>query len=566
MPRPSRLHFVLGALMLCAGSMLAERAAAIVTSNSATNINQFLGAETFYNAGYTGTRAIQANIEAGHVSNTHNGLLHATQRITGTGALGTVTSHATNVGGAMGGRHFSVEYPNNLEYQGIAYDATLWSGAIATSISGNNFNVTAASVASVYSTILDTGVGGQAAHVFNSSWGFTEPTGFNLLTAGVDGLINRTGAIGVFAAGNGAAGPNTVASPAAGNNSIAVAALGSDTSNPQFNTRSSFSLYGPNSFYHVLTEVTIPNARAVIDIAAPGQNLTLHNSTGPIAFINNGQGTSYAAPLVAGGASLIVDAGLDLYAGNHRAIDGRVVKAVLQNSADKTQGWTNGQTLQSGIVTTTQSLDYQVGAGRMNLDRAFDQYVTTNAGGRAGTTDVAGLTTGNLGSVAAVGWDFGQTAMHGSNFYYIDQHLEAGTLFNATLTWFADMDPGAAADFSGAAAQRYANLDLFIFQFDNLTDRTILSTVAQSISLYNLVEHLNFLLPSTGYYGIQVQHTGDLWNFINEDFEQYGLAWYSTASDLQPTVSTPEPSTLLLSLAGLSALLLARRKRQRQKV
>ena len=67
-----------------------------------------------------------------------------------------------------------------------------------------------------------------------------------------------------------------------------------------------------------------------------------------------------------------------------RELRSRVIKAVLLNSADKTPGWDNGQSLQrfngTTLLRTTQGLDYTVGAGRMNLTRAWDQFT-------AATTD-----------------------------------------------------------------------------------------------------------------------------------------------------------------------------------
>ena len=74
------------------------------------------------------------------------------------------------------------------------------------------------------------------------------------------------------------------------------------------------------------------------------------------------------------------------------------------NSADKTQGWDNGQTANPnglGGVLTTRGLDNRVGAGRMNLNRAYDQFLS-------GTTDVAGMTPRGDGHRPTRGWDFGQ--------------------------------------------------------------------------------------------------------------------------------------------------------------
>ena len=260
----------------------------------------------------------------------------------------------------------------------------------------------------------------------------------------------------------------------------------------------------------------------------------------------------------------MVDVGKDLYAGNYaaganRAIDGRVVKAVLLNAADKTAGWDNGQSLFGSTVVTEQSLDYDVGAGRLNLAAAFDRYVDAAAGGLAGTTDVAG-TLG--GAVAAVGWDFGtvvQTAagVFSSNTYLITQQLLGGSTFNATLSWFVER-AGATDGFVGFGEDFFANLDLAVFAYDPLTGLG-LGDVAVSRSVANVVEHLSFLLPGDGYYGVRVDWTDENWDFGDDDtLVDYGLAWSGVAAP----AAVPEPGTAALVLLGLGAGTLVRRRRR----
>ena len=156
-----------------------------------------------------------------------------------------------------------------------------------------------------------------------------------------------------------------------------------------------------------------------MDITAPGTNLysayyggqTGGNAPhlpgspagppgGPASYSLGRAGTSYAAPIVAGGAALLDDVS---YATALPATsrDARVIKANLLNSADKTVGWTNGQADDGfGVIRTTQSLDWALGAGQVNLDTAFDQYT-------AGTQDVPGLGGGN---VQTIGWDYATIA------------------------------------------------------------------------------------------------------------------------------------------------------------
>lgn len=524
------------------------------------DINAYLGADHFYNQGYTGSRAIQANIEGQLSWSGHETLAHLQTTVVGTGALGSVGSHATAVGQAMGGRP-----AGDALHPGIAPNATLWSGAIGISVSGNNFSLSNASLASTYSAILKTGVGGQTADVFNSSWGFNDPTGNNFAAVGVDGLLYDTGKVGVASAGNTGPNSNTVGGIAAGYNTIAVAALGSDSDATPYNYASGFSSRSPNAYYNPNSGQTITGVRARVDIAAPGQNLTLASTASSTAHVSNQTGTSFSAPLVAGGASLLVDAGKEVYAADANAIDGRVIKAVLLNSADKTQGWNNGQAVVGGVISTTQSLDYAVGAGRMNLDTAYDQYVNSAHGGEAGTADVSGhncFSSGScdMGAVAATGWDYGWSNQGGSDNYFISSRLHGGSLFTATLDWFANMYSGSDANFSGTAFRHLANLDLTIFEYDPLT-HAILDTVAESTSQYNVVEHLSFLLPSDGYYGLSVEYTGDLFNFNSATGEIFGLAWAGDAITPDATTlwsageaNVPEPATLSLVLIGLAGI------------
>lgn len=529
------------------------------------DVNAFLGANRFYDAGFTGSRTLMANIEAGHAWDGHETLGHVTTRVTGTGALGSTDNHATWVTHALAGRAPAGGGPYPVDYHafGVGYGAETWSGAVADTLTAFTFTTTEAAVASTYATILETGISGDTANVFNSSWGFSEPLGFNPMTIGVDGLINRNGTVAVFSAGNEGSAPNSVGGIGAGYNSITVGALGSDTDGTPFNAPSTFSSRGPNDAAFALDPTTagvVAGIRAVVDIAAPGQNLTLAQYDAavpdPNAYDANMAGTSFAAPLVAGGAALVVDAGKALFDTNPAAVDGRVVKAVLLNGADKTAGWDNGQTVDpgAGSFVTEQSLDHATGAGRMNLDTTFDQYASVADGGAATTTDVPGLGKGDLGMVGTVGWDFGEVNLGESNFYFIDKLLATDTDFTATLTWFVDRDPGDLADFSGAQEEHFADLDLWVFEYDNPTDRNILGVTAMSISWLNVVEHLFFDVPSTGYYGLFVDFFGVNWNFTGESSEFYALAWSATA--------VPEPSSLLLVAAGMILLTgFARRRR-----
>ena len=99
-----------------------------------TNINTLLGADAFYSQGYTGTNAVIANIEAGHIWSGHETLTHVQQIPNHPSALNEFDRHATWVGMILGGRRGGA---NPGAYQeGMAPDAQLYSGAMATQWNG----------------------------------------------------------------------------------------------------------------------------------------------------------------------------------------------------------------------------------------------------------------------------------------------------------------------------------------------------------------------------------------------------------------------------------------------
>lgn len=516
---------------------------------SGTNVNNLIGANRFYNAGFTGQGTITANVEAGHVWSGQEALTHVSQFSHDAAAFGTTTNdlidrHATWVGSHIGGRQTVV---NGGQWQvGIAPGTDLRSGALATSWSGaaftTSFGFNAASYTGAYGAYFGT------ADVINSSWGGNSPAGNNFFAQALDGFAAQNSQTTLVAsAGNSGPGSNSVGFPGSGYNAITVAALDNGGNN-SYSTVAAFSSRGPHDYFDPVNG-TVVGARAVVDIAAPGTNLhaafyggqTGGNNTTLVGSANNGtnpnfytfsvQGTSFASPIVAGGVSLLKSASYNTpeLAGNAASRDTLVVKSVLMNSADKTVGWNNGQVANGqGGVNTTQALDHAAGAGAMNLNKAFDQYLT------AGTRDVLGLANGNLGTVAAVGWDLGNVLLAGNNLYTIGGLLQGGSLFNVTLNWFRDRtyNPGTFT----ATDIGQANLTL------EVTDLLSNTVISRSSSLFNTAEHLSFVLPSTSQYGVRVLYGANTFGTMNN--VNYGIAWSGISV-------VPEPSTLLLTLTGV---------------
>lgn len=508
-----------------------------VPSNFAgMDVNDFIGADRFYSAGYTGSNTISANVEAGHVWGTgsgHETLTHVTSYSTGTGASGAVDRHATWCGMIIGGRNGG---SSQGDWQtGVARNTDLRSGALATAWTGNayalSFSMTSTSFLTAYDAYFGT------ANVINSSWGYSgDAGGTSAYSVAFDAFIrsNSTTTL-VASAGNSGPGSNTVGGAGAAYNAITVGALGSAN---DFDSIANFSSRGPQDYADGVNG-TINGVRAAVDITAPGESLTSayyggqtggndssltgspSGDLGDVDYYSVAiQGTSFAAPIVAGGVALLNDASIgETLGANSR--NSRIIKAVLLNSADKPTGWDNGQADSGGVITTTQSLDWDFGAGRMNLDEAYDQYLN-------GTTDVAG--TGG-GTIDQMGWDLGSLTLSGSNDYVISGSIAAGDILTATLVWYRNRTVDVVAETTNDVG--FADFDLEIW------DSTFTTKYATSKSDYNSVEHLYYTVGTTGTYGIRVLYSDQI--FGSSTTESYGLAWSSGHS-------APEPGEALLLL------------------
>jgi hypothetical protein len=550
-----------------------------------TVINTLVGADRFYAAGYFGNNAMIANVEAGYVWNGHETLGNVTSYVSNA-PIDQLTPqydyHATMVGSILVGLGPPTSSGSLFYYQlGMAPGAFLTSAAIATDWVGTEgqFDISSSTFVYGYTTVMQTGVTRQIlpglsitrpVDVVNSSWGYEDENASQQPTMILDALAAANHQTVCVAAGNHDSGTADVDGPASGFNVIAVAALGTDTDVPPYQTQAVFSNAGPNDFYNPVTGVTTFGVRAAVSIAAPGTDLvlaaytgatggngsgTLFDTTGiPTSELNQlyftgAAGTSFASPIVAGGAALVVDAGYANFGGGV-AVDGRVIKAVLLNSASKTPGWTNNATLVNGVLTTTQGLDFNVGAGALNLNAAYDQYLS----GSANTTGLAG------GTVHPLGWAYGHVAAGTPNTYTFDTTLHAGDTFTSTLDWFIPtfFNTNAVADpdtdsFSDADLHE-TYFDVLDLQLWTVINGTLGTLVADSHSPYNNVDQIYMSIPADGAYAVEVSWWGTTYDLDNTSpqADDYGLAW----SD----VPAPEPASLTLLLCAAPLLMRCRKR------
>ncbi len=535
--------------------------------------NATVGATALYAEGFYGQRTVIANVEAGHVWGGHEVFdrsnlpflapapslrIHGTELIGGTPALGQDSDHATMVAAVLAGSGYR---PDTDDYDpkqmGIAPQAELWSGAIATSFNaGGRFSLTAGSFLKPYKAFFN-GVEGRKADVINSSIGFTDRAGTGFTTMIVDALSrqNRTVAL-VMSSGN--AGPGTANGMATGYNVISVGSVsGERLPNGRF-ALSDFSSYDAADFFNPETEETIAHARANIHLVAPGENFTLplyQGATGgnpgpapdPLptdSYEENIDGTSFAAPTVAGSIALLKDisysntvAGLN----TENARDTRVIRSVLMAGAEATEGWNNGQQLVGGILSTSQGLDYSTGAGALDVAASAAVY-------REGTVDVAGS---GGGSIAHTGWDFGSVANGGANDYVFENPFAESITLTVSLNWFI----GRVFDDESNGYDDGAFVDLNL-EVWSLAEGAFMEQIASSHSPYNTSEFLRFNLAAGGEYGLRVTFAGVVYNLDDDPIvaEEYGLAWR-----VEPV---PEPGSVLLILLGAAGgIALARRRR-----
>ena len=386
-----------------------------------------------------------------------------------------IGSHATAVAGAA--------LSQDTTRRGVAFDAGWW-----TAQTTNRGSITDMRTQTIAAETLARGLGdlgGNPAEVLTLSIGLAgTDAAIDQWSLGLDHLVAAHGTTVVVAAGNdGPAISSFPGPPGTAFNILSVGATGGTGAaiSEDYSQIAPYSSRGPAS-----------DGRGKPDIVAPGSLLELPALGGGWAV---GSGTSFATPLVAGGAALLVDMGRD----RGFDTDALVIKSVLMNSADKLAGWSH---------TAAAPLDPKFGAGQMNLESAYYQYDAGEHG---------------PGSVGTIGWDHGSLLGTTDNIYDIDLNLPAGSELTATLVWNRAVSSSTTdIETTVYSTSPLANLDLFLYELGDPA-----TAIASSVSTIDNVEHLLFSLPTAGNYALAVRGIGGI-----VDPLPYALAWSIAVPDI----------------------------------
>jgi hypothetical protein len=365
--------------------------------------------------GFDGTGIDVAILEDSRVEFNNPYLNAGTTRVPGDS---NVDEHATATAGMVASQHAT--------YQGIAQGVNLFS-ANATTYGDANL-----------SAAMDWAAITQNVDIINNSWGDPAGTGLNQHDRHLDYIVRYLWSTVTVAAGNETDGCGTgtgkVTSPARGYNMISVG----NYADQNTLTWDDDAMDACSSWVNPSTNIEKP------EVAASGSSIISTTEVSPW-IANVGSGTSYAAPMVAGAAALLMDRNSSLEARPE------AVKAILMATAvNNIEG-----------SSRLSSLD---GAGGVDMRAAF-----------------------HVVDQSWWGWNSRTSAdfPYSYNFY-----AQAGEVVRAAIAW--DSNPNS----SYTTDPLQADIDLTVYQGSTY--------IAGSASIPNSYEVVEFTAPSTGSYEFRI--------------------------------------------------------------
>jgi hypothetical protein len=319
-------------------------------------------------------------------------------------------------------------------------------------------------------------------------------------TRGIDAMAEKYGIPVVAGIGNGLAAHDSTLFPAAGSNAIAVGVIEGVRSDDPRESLSRFWLPRCTSSSCGPTD----DNRSKPDIVAPGRCIAADADGG---FLVTPACSSYATPVVAGAASLLMqaakaDPNLREAAGENAAT---VIKALLLTSAKKLAYWHKGA-IDAGDDHVVP-LDYTQGAGAVDAKAAYN---LLSAGKQP------------PGQVRPIGWDSSSLPLESTSAatYFIDANDIAGKIITATLVWNRHYEQ--AYPFRHDTASD-VDLSLELWAYDQTGARL----VDYSDSPVDNVEHIRHTADSNSLYAIVVRQS-DRNTKVSSAGENYAFAWQVT--------------------------------------
>jgi len=330
-------------------------------------------------------------------------------------------------------------------------------------------------------------------------------------TRGINHIADANGLIVVASVGNGSDVFDPPLYPGAGANVIGVGVVDSVKTDKLSRNLSEFSL--PHAEHSSIGPTY--DRRCKPDIVAGG-NCVVPDANSNSRYVITGDWSSFAAPIVAGTTSLLVQKAKSepaLYPAVAPDGGNCVIKAILMNSAAKLPYWHKGAADKADDHYV--SLDYIQGAGVLNAQGAYEQLVAGQ---------------GPAGDAGPIGWDNSTIEnTGGANVYRFRMPEIHDKLITATLVWnrhYEDRYPFAAL------TEADSDLRLELWAVDpNDPEAGYLLDYSDSIS--DNVEHIYCAAdPNYSTYELIVTFSNPAdSDVLNPALERYGLAWRTDEAD-----------------------------------